>query len=107
MLQLYERCRLYIVTIAPYHIASTTRRTYVIECSFSSTLIIYDMKRMFKKIFKSKKSSLGSLHGRGPAASTSISTGTTGITDLMLSIPACDSDGTASAQVTAGVSVHF
>ena len=79
---------------------------YVIKCSFSFTLnlnIIYDMKRMFKKISKSKKPSLGSIVGRGPAASTSTSTGTT---DLMPSFPACDSDRTASAQVTAGLSVR-
>ena len=60
------------------------------------------MKRFLKKIFKSKKPSLGSIHGLGPAASTSTSTGAT---DLMLSVPACDSDGTASAQGAAGISV--
>ena len=78
---------------------------YVIECFFTFTFnlnIIYDMKRMFKKIVKSKNPSLGSIHGPGPAALTSTSTGTT---DLMASIPAFDADGTASAQVTAGVSV--
>ena len=76
---------------------------YVIKCSFSFTAIINDMKRIYRKVFKSKKPSLGSIHGHGLAASTSTSTGTT---DLMPSIPAFDSDGTVSAQVTAGVSVR-
>ena len=77
--------------------------TYVIK-SFSSTLtlIINDMKRLYTKVFNSKKPSLGSMHGSGPATSTSTSNGTT---DLMPSIPACDSDTTTSAQVAAGVSV--
>ena len=59
------------------------------------------MTRIFKKDFKSKKPSLGSIQ-LGPATSTSTSTGAT---DLML--PACDSesDGTTSAQVAAGISV--
>ena len=62
------------------------------------------MKRILKKVFKSKKPSLASIHGLVPATSTSTSTGAT---DLMLSIPACDSesDGTTSAQVAAGISV--
>ena len=62
------------------------------------------MKRILKKVLKSKKQSLGSIHGLGPATSTLTSTGPT---DLMLSIPDCDSelDGTISAQVAAGVSV--
>jgi hypothetical protein len=60
--------------------------TYVIERSFSLTST---MKRIYKKVFKSKKPSLGSIHGPGPANSTSSVT----------------SDATASAQVTAGVSV--
>ena len=80
--------------------------TYVIERPFSFTLIINDMKRILKKVFKSKKPSLGSIHGLVPATSTSTSTGS-GATDLMLSVPACDS-GTTSAQVAAGiVSVQF
>ena len=60
------------------------------------------MKRFLKKVFKSEKPSLGTIHGLGPATSTS-----TGPTDLMLSIPAYDSesDGTTRAQVAAGVSV--
>jgi hypothetical protein len=80
-----------------------TRRKHTSCCDlFTSclsllTLIINDMKRIYKKVFKSKKSSLGSIHGPGPATSTS-----THITDLM---PA--SDATASAQVTAGVSVSI
>ena len=53
------------------------------------------MKRIYKKVFKSKKPSLASIHG--PATSTSA--------DLMPSIPASASEGTASAQVTTGVSV--
>ena len=63
------------------------------------------MKRIYKKVFKSKKPSLGSLHGPGPATSTSTSTGAN---DLLPSIPAWDSesDGTISAQVNAGVSVN-
>ena len=74
--------------------------TYVIEKPFSFTSIINDMKR----VFKSKKPSLGTIHGLGPATSTST---TTGPTDLMLSIPACDSesDESTSAQVAAGVNV--
>ena len=81
--------------------------TYVIEKPFSFTLIINDtMKRFLKKVLKSKKPSLRTIHELGPATSTST---TTGPTDLMLSIPACDSesDGTTSAQlgVAAGVSV--
>ena len=81
------------------------RTTYVIERPFSLpsfTLIINDMKRFYKKVFNSKKPSPGSIHGSGPATSTSTSTGTA---DLMPSIPACDSDGTTSAQVAAGVRV--
>jgi hypothetical protein len=61
------------------------------------SLLINDMKRIYRKVFKSKPS-LGLIHGPGPETSTS-----TLITDLMPSIPA--SDATASAQVTAGVSV--
>ena len=63
------------------------------------------MKRVLKKVFNSKKPSLGTMHdGLGPATLTSTSTGPT---DLMLSIPACDSelDGTTGAQVAAGISV--
>ena len=72
---------------------------------FSLTLIINDMKRIFKKVFKSKKPSLGSIHGRGhePASATSTSTLIISTTDLMPSIHA--SAATASAQVIPGVSV--
>ena len=59
------------------------------------------MKRIYKKVFKSKKPSLGSMHRTAPATSTS--TLITSSTDIMPSIPA--SDATASAQVAAGVSV--
>ena len=62
------------------------------------------MKRFLKKLVKSKKPSLGTIHGLGPATSTSTSTGPT---DLIPSIPAYDSesDGTTRAQVAAGVNV--
>ena len=88
-------------------ITAALKSTYVIESSFSFTSII-DMKRkrILKKVFKSKKPSLGSIHASGlvPATLTSTSTGTT---DLMLSIPACDSesDGTTSTQVAADINV--
>ena len=74
------------------------------DSSFSFTLIINDMKRALRKVFKSKKPSLGTIHGLGPVTSTSTSAGPT---DLMLSIPACDSesDETTNAQAAAGVSV--
>ena len=60
-----------------------------------------------KKGFKSKKPSRVSIDVPVPAASTSTSTGTWHDTDLMPSIPACDSDGATSAlaQDAAGVSV--
>ena len=64
------------------------------------TLIINDMKRIYRKVFGSKKSFLGSIRGPGPATSTS--TLITSNTDLIRSIPA--SDAAASTQVT-GVSV--
>lgn len=51
------------------------------------------MKRIFKKVFKSEKPSLGSIHGPGPATPTS--------TDLMQSIPFSEE----TVQVTTGVSV--
>ena len=60
------------------------------------------MKSILEKVFKSKKPSLGSIHELGPATSS------TGGTDLMPSIPACDSESvgtTTSAQVAAGISV--
>ena len=83
----------------PHHLNST----YVIKCSLSFTVIINDMKRIYKSVFKSKKPSQSSIHGPGPATSTSTSTGTT---DLIPSIPSFDSVGTASTQVNAGVSVR-
>jgi hypothetical protein len=99
--QLYERCRVFESARIVW--VSWCISSYVIERFFSLTLIIDDMKRIYKKVFKStgKKPSLGSIHGPGPATSTS--TLITSSTDLMPSIPA--SDATASAQVTAGVSV--
>ena len=56
------------------------------------------MKSIYEKVFKSKKPPLGSIHGHGPATSTS--TLITSTTDLIPSIPACDA--TATVQVTAG-----
>ena len=53
------------------------------------------MKRFYKKVFKSKKPSLGSLHGSGPATSTLI----TSSTDLIPSESIHASDTTASTQV--------
>ena len=69
------------------------------------TLIINlnDMKRIYKRVFKSKEPSSDSIHGPGPATSTS--TMVTSTTDLMPSIPA--SDAIASAQVTTGVGVSI
>ena len=61
------------------------------------------MKRIFKKVFKSKEPSLGSIHG--PGSPTPTSTLTTSTIDLIPSIPARYSDAAPSAQVTAGVSV--
>ena len=79
--------------------------TYVIErSSLSLSPSINDMKRILKKVFESKKPSLSSIHGLGPATSTSTSADAT---DLMLSIPACDADGTANAQVGVNVSVQL
>ena len=60
------------------------------------------MKRIYTKVFKSKKPYLGSKHGAEPATSTSTSTLKTGTTDLMPSVPQA---ATASTQVIAGVSV--
>ena len=82
--------------------------TYVIErpSKFLRVfdLIINDMKRLYRKVFKSKKPSLGSIHEPGTATLTS--TIITSTTDLMPSIPASDATATsASAQVTAGLSV--
>ena len=59
------------------------------------------MKRFYKKVFKSKKPSLGSIHEPGPATSTS--THITSTTDLLPSI--LTSDATAIAQVTSDVQV--
>ena len=59
------------------------------------------MKRFFKKVFKSNNPSLGSINGPGTAISTS--TRITSTTDLMPSIS--NSDATASALVTVGVSM--
>ena len=58
-------------------------------------------KQSYKEDSKSKKPLLGSIHGSGPATSTS--TPITSTTDIMQSIPA--GDATASAQVAAGISV--
>ena len=70
---------------------------------FHFTLIFNDMKRTSEEeVFESKKRSRVSMHGPGPATSTSTSSGTT---DIMPSIPPCDSDGSTSAQAAATVSV--
>jgi hypothetical protein len=62
------------------------------------------MKRFYKKVFKSKKPSLVSIHASGHRPVTSTSTL---ITDLMQFIPAAGdgSTSTASAQVITGISV--
>ena len=65
------------------------------------------MKHIYKKVFKSKRPSLGSTHGPGPATSTSTSTLLTRAADTIPSIPVQVGDMTASAQVTAGISVSF
>ena len=78
-------------------------RAYVIERSFSLTSIIIDMKRLYNRVFKTKKLSLGSMHGPDPATSTSTFIRSLSATDIMSSIPG--SDAIASAHVTAGVSV--
>ena len=59
------------------------------------------MKRLYNRVFKTKKLLLGSMHG--PDLATSTSTLIRSATDIMSSIPG--SDAIASAQVTAGVSV--
>ena len=56
------------------------------------------MKRIYRKIFKSKKPSPGSKHGPGPVTATLTSTST-----LMPSTPDT-SDAAVRAEVTAGVS---
>ena len=63
------------------------------------------MKLTSKKenVFESKDPSQGLMHGLGRATSLSTSTG---ITDLMPSVPACDPDTTATqVQAATGVSV--
>ena len=60
------------------------------------------MKKIFKKVFKSKNPSLVSIHEPGPA--TSPSTLITSTTDLMPSVLATR-DPIASTEVTAGVNV--
>ena len=71
--------------------------------TLTSTITGNDMKRFYKKVFKSNKPSLGSIHRSGPTTSTS--TILTSTADLLTSIPTTSSDVTASAEVTAGVSV--
>ena len=80
--------------------------TYVIDVFIFDLDADHQRKRFYKKVFKSKNLSLGSIHGPGPATSTS--TDITSTTDLMPSISTSDEiDETASAllQVTTGVSV--
>ena len=99
-------------SIAPYGtsngiamavLVSHKSRTYVIERPFSLTLIINDMKRIYQKVYKSKKPSLGSKLAPGPA--TSELTLITSTTDLMPFIPATTytSDTTTSALSLASV----
>ena len=54
------------------------------------------MKRLYTKVFKSKKPSHDSIHGPGPSS-----------TNLMSSIPASDATASAQLEVTAGVRVSF
>ena len=61
------------------------------------------MKRLYNGAFKTKKPSPGSMHGPGPATSTSTLKISATDSNIMLSTPA--SNATASAQVTAGLSV--
>ena len=87
--------------------------TYVIETSFSFTLIIIDMKRTNKKnkAYKSKERIYDRRSMHEPQAGPSTLTSTsTSATDLMPYIPpACDLDATSSssARVTAGGSVSY
>ena len=68
------------------------------------TINLNDMKRFYKKLFRSNKPSRDSIHGPGPATSTtSTSTLITSTADLMPSLPT--NDAPASAHITAGVSV--
>ena len=74
--------------------------TYVIEITLTLTQTINDMNRFYKKVFKSNKPFLDSIHRPGPATSTL--TLITSTADLLPSIP---TNVTASAQDTTGVSV--
>jgi hypothetical protein len=77
--------------------------TYVIDRSFSLTFIVNDMKRIYKKVFNSKKPSLGPI--RGPGIATSTSTLITSAADLIRPAPASSCDSDASAKVTADFNV--
>ena len=82
---------------------SVCNYTYVIESLSFLHFDINEMKSIYKKLFKTKNPTLGSIEPVPvPATSTSTSTGTT---DPIPSFLACDSDATASAQVNAAVSV--
>ena len=91
-----------VATIAPHGKVNVFGFTYVIEITLTLTRTIIDMKRFYKKVFRSKRPSLGSIH-RPDEPATSTSTLITGTADLMPSIPT--SDATATTQVTAGVIV--
>jgi hypothetical protein len=107
-----------IFTIAPYYGSSRSTSSFLSQLDLcnrkfrvflfnfdhqDSSIFIIDMKRIYKKVFKSKKASSGSIHGLEPATSTS--TLITSATDLLPSAGTPTYDATASAQVTAGVSV--
>ena len=91
-----------LVTIAWLHrdLLLCNRVFFLFHCHFDN------MMRIYKRLFKSKKPSLDSIHVSGPATFASTNTGTT---DPMPSILACDSesDETRSAQVAAGASVRI
>ena len=78
---------------------SATLFVSAVTIYFPLTLIINEMERIYKKIFKF----LGSIHGPGRATSTS--TLLTSTTDLMPSIPTSDAIAVAHHDVTTGVSV--
>jgi hypothetical protein len=61
------------------------------------------MKHFYKKVFKSKKLSLGPI--RGPGLENSTSTLITSAADFRPSVPASSCDSDASAQVTADFNV--
>jgi hypothetical protein len=100
------------IVVAVRSILTKARRfsTYVIDIflfDLHRSFIVNDMKRIYKKVFKSKKLSLGPI--RGPGIATSTSTLITSAADLIPPAPASSCDSDASAQGTAdfNVSVSF